>query len=534
MLRKKNSDYCSNGFAVALLTYGFSISQAWALSVYPEQKNDPVIEQGLGLDGLGFGQVPEQDYYRNTPGVFLPDKSELVKQFYHSGLKHLQEGRKEEGVKDLEKAWRLAPNQIPTAVVLSNIYLKDKKVESSLDIAKKLQQAQPDVPHGFIIEGFSYQTLGDDKKAIAAFEKALGLTKGEPSASAALAEYALRGKDSQRARSLYLDVLKYNPGHIRTLFLLAGLDKNSGDTKEVEALVADALSKAADDLQTHNQFAQIYEVLRNYPQGIGELDKALKIQPDDGYTLFAKARLLASDRQFDAARDILSTLSAKYPKSANSRQLEARIALEQNKPDEAVALFQEALKLNDNTPLAIELAVALMRAGKTDAALEVFRSRINSEPTNISLRALYAEQLRRNKAFDEALLQYEEIIRQNPDNIAVHNNMAWMLGQKGDIDSGLRHAKLAYEKAPKDPNIADTYAELLLKKGAFVQAEPILLKAYEALPNSNSVRLHLSEAYLRLNKRDQAKKLLTELLAQKGDFDERPQAEALLKTLAAN
>ncbi|WP_197495850.1 tetratricopeptide repeat protein [Methylomonas sp. DH-1] len=534
MLIKKTSYYCSNRFAIAVLTCGFSISQAWALSVYPEHKSDPLIEQGFGLDGLGFGQVPGQDYYRNTPGIFFQDNSELVKQFYYSGLKHLQEGNKEEGVKDLEKAWRLAPNQIPTAVALSNIYLKDKKVENSLDIAKKLQQAQPSVPHGFIIEGFSYQTLGDDKKAIAAFEKALSLGKGEPSASAALAEYALRTKDAQRARSLYLDVLKYNPGHTRTLFLLAGLDKNSGDTKEVEALVADALRKAADDLETHNQFAQIYEVLRNYSQGIGELDKALKIQPDDGYTLFAKARLLASDRQLDAARDILSKLSATYPKSANSRELEARIALEQNKPDEAVVLFQEALKLNDNTPLAIELAVALIRAGKTDDALAVLRTRINSEPTNVSLRAFYAEQLRRNKAFDEALLQYEEIVRQNPDNIAVHNNLAWMLGQKGDIDSGLRHSKIAYEKAPKDPNIADTYAELLLKKGAFAQAEAILLKAYEALPNSNSVRLHLSEAYLQLNKRDQAKKLLTELLAQKGNFDERSQAEELLKSLSVN
>lgn len=512
----------------------FFSSQIWAANIgqnIDEWKPESSIidSQQEGLFGHG-GDVlaPQGGFFDFDEFNSLGDSAE---DFIKRGLQHFRSGYKEQGIKELEKGWSMAPNQLSAGVALAYVYLQDRQYQQAIEVAKKLKKNLPEKPHGFIVEGLAYQGLNDKEQSKAAFKAALKVSPGEPTAIANLADYALSEKDVKQARDLYINALKHNPVHIRTLSLLARLDASLGKTEQTEELIITAIQKSPDTLKTHNEFAQVYEQLKKYPLAIQEIEKSLKIDPNNAPTLFMHARLLASDGQFDASRDILSKLSLAYPNKPESRELEGKIALAQNKPEEAVKLFQEALNLSDSKALVIQLATAQMRAGETDAGLATIRNRLDKSPADMQLRAMYAELLRKHGKLDEARKEYAEILGQQPGNIGVRNNFAWLLAQKGELDEALSQAKQAHDGAPTEPNVMDTYGVILLKKQQYEKAEALFKNAAEKLPDNPAIRFHWAQSLAGMTKNNQAEELLKQLLAQDKDFEERQQAEQLLSDL---
>jgi len=459
------------------------------------------------------------------------EKHEAIKSLLKSGITLFRKGEKAKGINDLKKAWILAPNMASTGVTLAMHYIKNSQYTLALELAKQLEVSFPTKPYSSIIEGFTYQGLKDKKKSTVAFTQALKMDPGNSTAPLALADIAIKDNNVKRARKLYIDTLSHNPIDMRVLVLLSKLDLVQGNTHKTEKLIKNATKVAPDTALFHSGFAKIYQLIQNYPKALIEINKALKIEPDNAANQFLLAKLLISNNQLDDSRVLLKKLAKSYPNKAEPRELEGRIALAQNKPQEAIKLLQAALNIKKNTSATMHLATAQILSGEIELGLTTLRQQVKKEPENILLRKLFAEHLRKQNQTNEAIQQYKKIISHQPNNILVLNNLSWLLAQQGNIEPALEYIQKAHDAVPLNPLIMDTYSLILMKKERYIQAKELLNKAMMSAPNNLSIQFHLSQVLLKLNKDKAAKNLLNKLLNLKKPFAEQQEAEQLLKSL---
>jgi len=475
---------------------------------------------------------PESDIFFDTETYTADlEKQEVIKGLLKSGITLFRKGEKAKGINDLKKAWTLAPNMASTGVTLAMHYIKNSQYTLAIEVAKKQKSTFPTKPYASNIEGFAYQGLKDNKKSVAAFTQALKINPGNSTASLALAEFAIKDNNLKQAKKLYIDVLNHNPINMPTLLLLSKLNLAQGNNSETEKQINKAIKVAPDTALFHNGFAKIYQLIQDYPKALIEINKALKIEPDNAANQFLLAKLLISNNQLDDSRVLLKKLAKSYPYKAEPRELEGRIALAQNKPQEAIKLLQAALNIKKTTSATMHLATAQILSGEIELGLTSLRQQVKKEPENILLRKLFAEHLRKQNQTNEAIQQYKEIISHQPNNILVLNNLSWLLAQQGNIEPALEYIQKAHDAMPLNPLIMDTYSLILMKKERYIQAKELLNKAMMSAPNNLSIQFHLSQVLLKLNKDKAAKNLLNKLLNLKKPFAEQQEAEQLLKSL---
>lgn len=143
---------------------------------------------------------------------------------------------------------------------------------------------------------------------------------------------------------------------------------------------------------------------------------------------------------------------------------------EQGKLDEAMAQYQEALKIRPSYPAAENnLGLALQRKGALDEAIAHFQKAIQGAGFVEPIVNLGNALLQKGEV-EEAIVQYQQAVRLAPNLPTGHNNLGNALVQKGDLEG----AAAQYEKAlDLDPEYADanySLGNILLGKGKLDEA----------------------------------------------------------------
>jgi tetratricopeptide (TPR) repeat protein len=175
--------------------------------------------------------------------------------------------------------------------------------------------------------------------------------------------------------------------------------------------------------------------------------------------------------------------------------------------DQAIQMLDKAHTLQpDNAGISLELAQLCESAGRTAQAKEY----------------------------------YEDVLRIDQDQAAAKNNLAWLLANvdnptPADLDRALQLAQDAKNALPNEPSVADTLGWIMYKKGISAAAIALFKEAIEGYPEGHplrgTVRYHLAKAYDKNGERDRAVAELKRALDEVAQFNERADAEKLLKEL---
>jgi protein O-mannosyl-transferase len=189
-----------------------------------------------------------------------------------------------------------------------------------------------------------------------------------------------------------------------------------------------------------------------------------------------------------------------------------------NRYDLALKLLEKSLGLYMSSPLDEKAQILGNMASiyynnkhSFKKAEILYKKAISKNPDNLKIRRDLIHALLSIKNFDEALSQTNILILKNNKNEVYHNLRGFILLWQNKPEQALSSFKTAYKIYPKEPKTMFYTGVALMHIGNYNNAEQILLKALESLPNHMAIYFYLIENSLKAKKIENAKKFAAKL-----------------------
>ncbi len=516
--------------------------------------------------------------------------------------------------------------------VLASFYLVNKRFDKAEDAYKALAELDKDKPEGRSVLADFYSAIGRLDEAIAIYKEVVAKSPDYTQGHYRLAEILMMRGDVAGAKNEIDGILKNDAKDRQAIILRARIEMKGGEPSDLKVAIEDLREVLR---QEPNSRAGLYfmaeanlrlgqidqarafagDLERNYPEYLpaklmqvqinlasGDAksavqlasqlqDRLAKAVPDRdtspqmladirANTLIAHGSAALQLRDTKTARSDFLTAHDAAPGSADVYVKLAAVALAENKVDEAITFYNNALAIDGANFNSLRGLISIYASqNHTDQAHARVDQAINSQPNNASLHFLKGqvygfernaqgaeaefrraleidanylaayytligmlETSRRN--IDAAIDNYRKALTKDENAIFAANNLAWLYAEygRGNLDEAVRLAQGIVQTHPEVPSFADTLGWVYYKKGLYGAAAEQLKKAVtidEAeARRSNSTpspvyRYHLGMALA--GKGDKAgarREIETALrLSEKTRFAEADEARKTLATL---
>jgi putative PEP-CTERM system TPR-repeat lipoprotein len=334
----------------------------------------------------------------------------------------------------------------------------------------------------------------------------------------------------------------------RSLSLLKQLDPSQQTRPEVLAVIAAAqmalgevenavrsaeswVKASPDNPAARYLLAKGYAATKNRDGLERELFAAVDLDPSNPLVGPLINRLIAMAPSLEAAKALLDQLRERAPTLAYFFALDAEKALREGHEEEAFRLYRDAM---ERYPGDRQWPIALYRLyrarGELIEAQRLLESWLDRRPGDAAVRFYLGNLYLARGETERAVDAFSQVIETNPNNVSALNNLGWLLLDSAPR-SALYHAERAAELGGRSAATLDTLGTALLANGQVDRAVDVLSEASGKLPGSMEIRLHLAKAWYRQGQSGRAEEALKSMLAEKGDFPGRADAQRLLREI---
>ena len=291
-----------------------------------------------------------------------------------------------------------------------------------------------------------------------------------------------------------------------TCKILGNIMQRMGEIDQAKDWYIKAINKQPNLAENYANLGSIYAQQKRLQLAIECYQEAISIKPNFPGFYRNLGKIWQQLGKVELARDCQEEafkLEAQYPQ-ASEHFKQGKFLLENEKIEEAIASFQDAIKLN---PF---LAGAYQYLG--DIFLE-------------------------KEDFNEAINYYQRAIELKPDLWAFHHKLGKVFQKIGELDSAISSFQLCIEINPNFPWSYKKLGDILFEQGKLDEAEKSYQKVIEIKSDTWEVRRKLVEIQLQTGKLDAAivecqsvievnptlpwfYKVLGDALAQKEQWDE--------------
>jgi tetratricopeptide (TPR) repeat protein len=483
----------------------------------------------------------------------------------------VQTNRVDAAENEFQLAVQVDPNNREARFVLASFYLVNKRYAKAEDAYKALAELDKDKPEGRSVLADYYGSTGRLDEAIAIYKEVVTKSPDYAQGHYRLAELLLNKNDLVNAKAEVDAILKKDANDRQAMILRARIEMQSGDQNKLKAAIADLQevlkqepnSRAGLFFIAEANFrsgqidqARVYagELNRNYPNyppakllqaqidlTTGDakgalqtstqlLDLIAKATPDRdtspqmladlrANTLMAHGSAALQLRDTKTARQDFMMAHDAAPNSTDVYVNLAAVALAENKPDEAVTFYNNALAIDGANFNSLRGLINIYAArNQTAEAHARIDQSIAAQPNNASLHFLKGQiyGFERNAAAaegefrraleidgnylaaysalgalfvntnqqDRAIAEYTKIVERRPDNAATYTLIGMLEMNRQNLDAAIDNYKKALAKDENAVfaanNLAWLYAEY--GKGNIDEAVRLAQGAVQANP----------------------------------------------------
>ena len=393
-------------------------------------------------------------------------------QFAIRAAQYQMQQQSERAIGVYEMAAQLYPDDITPRQGLAMIYPLANRTRDAIAVLEEILEIDPAQIEHLLTIGSHYRELGEDDSAFAAYRRYVEAAPERAEGPRALGDlHAARGEHDQ-AREQYERAAMLDGDNVDVLIAIATLERDVGNFPAARAQLDAALAGARNPesrfkvlealAELHGWFgrpAAAYEVTGR------AIQQAAQFTPPLVVAIFQLASLeaLAEAGRVDDAERLLATVTPQF-----------------------AGLYADVPALG---ALGIETGRADPDPARIDAAADRIERFIQStgweavRPTVLEARGLAAEE---RGDLDAALRMYRQRLELDPTATAVHTDVGRVLRLRGELPAAARELELTLRRRPADPvaryelalvhaaagRDADAVAELRRALAAWSDAEP--------------------------------------------------------------
>jgi len=411
-------------------------------------------------------------------------------------------------------------NEIPTAAgeIEGNTAMSDRQWDAATVAYEETLRTDPDNLMAKLGLADIAHAQGDFDQAIALLYDALDVADAISPAAAPVIHYQLG--------QIYADAGNYDQS-IAQFFLAQDA---APDVARFHVAMADACLNAGDEECAAEQYALTVKTQhlpnevtrtialadlwrqRNYTdRALALYKQAVAEQP----TLDNRLMLVSIYQEvglFEEAEALLETMREENPLSTEVLTLAADVNVTQGKYDEAIALYEEAIRMQmlqgqETIDIRLPLARTLLEANQTEPAIAEIKEVLALDPNNASGYALLGDFYQRHQMGDQATDAYQQAFRLDPSQVGLFLSLSDQLRQQGRQQGEvLDLLQAAIQANPDEATLALALGDSYQRHGdteEAMEAYKSALDMFETQSLSNtldprSVRLSRAYAYTRL------------------------------------
>ncbi|MBS3953488.1 MAG: PEP-CTERM system TPR-repeat protein PrsT [Methylomicrobium sp.] len=451
----------------------------------------------LALMGLAYSGKGEKAQAKDFFEKALKKSSGNINAALNLALMASQAGNIEEERGYYKQILKHHPDNQVALLMLHRLNLREqmraKNYDAVLVTTQKLRSKQPNNPDNATIMGIAYLGKGEDSQAKTAFEDALKLAPGNPNAALNLALLAQQAGKSDEARSYYQQVLQYHPDHLTTLLMLAQLENQKGDKQAALAL----------------------------------LENAVKLHPKAMQPLVAMARFQLEQGDVQTAQKTLSAVPVEYAEHPYLLETLGEVQLSSGDWEAAKRTLEKCLKLQPASAQAQYLLGGAYLAGKDRAsATKALFKGLKMNPGLLAGAQLMTLLVSTEPKLTEKNKIVESLKKVQPEHPQVLDLEAQLALKNGEAPKAVSIYQKLHQRFPDTSVWVMALARAQQKAGDTGQSLKAMNDWLNDHPDDVSVRYGLATAYLQLNREEDAKAALIQVV------DKAPDSVLALNNLA--
>ncbi|WP_371196183.1 XrtA/PEP-CTERM system TPR-repeat protein PrsT [Glaciecola sp. SC05] len=441
---------------------------------------------------LGTGQLDKaielaREWQQSNPQEaegYLLEAEVLQRQENYAGAQSL-----------LEQVSAFAPDSTPLLISKIRLNLRQQKVGEALLVTNQLLSIEPNNVIGLASLFAIKLEEGKQKEAIDRIQKSFNEDKSNQAVALLLARAALA--DNQPKLSIQaLDSIKPDRSAANQFWAIKGF-----------ALLRDNQNDAAE--KHYQKWAEVFpsqenaiigqllilDAKREYEKGL-DLTTDFLARKQNLQISFLQSYFYAMAGDASGAKATLESIDDQYSALPFLRGVEARVALLENRPEDAVDDALVSYDENKKTDNLFVLVQALERTGQMQRSFDAIAAHSQEFPDDMRAKLLLAERQIESDS-SQAIASYRQMLEKAPNNFVVLNNLAYLLMEQGDLVNAAQFAERAYEIEPSNVATVDTYAQVLIKQGKTEDAVEAYNKVMNDKVTNEEIILNYIDALLR-------------------------------------
>ena len=393
-----------------------------SLGVWPLRKASASDEYGVqaGLllgSTLLSGDAPEESIRAFTRVLERDPENWMA--LSSRGTAYLTSGFPEKALSDAERLIELNPEEeagpLLSAGALMDLGRTEEAEEILTSIAARAAESDNPTDAGRKCAALALFYKSRDKASETAretFDDCLGQFPEDPILQQLAADFFTEQNDPERVITIWESAVAATPEDLRMRGKLAEAQQRAGRSNEAEATYREAV-ELFDTASAWRMLADFHKSQSNPALAREAFEEAIQRTRDvSAATQFSLADILIAEGDLQRARQIANSLD----EPSYRLLLEGTILLKMNKPEQALAKFDEGLTLWPNNPGARYLAgIAALNVGDRARALEEYREAIRSGEGETDAALRMAEIYYQMGNYGLALQFAERQIRYRPD-----------------------------------------------------------------------------------------------------------------------
>jgi putative PEP-CTERM system TPR-repeat lipoprotein len=443
---------------------------------------------------------------------------------------HLQlQGQNERARELFERAAALETEGATARLFVAAALVQEGRADEAEQLLAEILETQPDNAQVLTARAQLLAGRGELDQAALLLTRA---AEHSPSIAPrlALAQLRLRQSDLEAARRELEIAAEIAPDNAELAAMRGVLAFAEGRADEAVELLRSAEAALPNRLGVTLALAQAEVASGDADSARTTLRRVLEIAPRSLPVRFALGGVELRLGNPEEALSIAAALKADFPAQSAGYVLEGNVQTATRRYAAAASSFALAFEREPTWPVHARMLEALRLAGRTDEALSSSAAWTAEHPDHVPGALMYAGLLQAAERDGEALPAYDAVLSLDATNLVALNNAAWLAQKLGD-PRALELAERAHGVAGDNPAVLDTLGWVLLARGRAEEAVTHLSLATEAAPQALEIRYHLAEAFAALGRSTEAEAVLTALLAEERDFEQRAAAARLLETL---